>query len=156
MKIYLKAAGAFLGLPKNGTRCAIVSEIGWLLPGARAKISKMRFLHRMMKMENNRITRKVFLWDKFLNNEKIVNTWYNEVKSILYETNFQYIHESNCQFPLRTTINAVQNSLRFIQNENCRIECNSMPKLKKIVLFKDFDREAGYLRKPLSFRQRKC
>ena len=44
----------------------------------------------------------------------------------------------------------------MIQNENCRIECNSMPKLRKFVLFKDFDREAGYLRKPLSFSQRKC
>ena len=70
MKVYLKAARAFLGLPKNGTRCAIVSEIGWLLPGARAKINKIRFLHKVMEMEDNRITKKVFLWDKFLNNEK--------------------------------------------------------------------------------------
>ena len=54
----------------------------------------------MMKIENSRITRKVFLWDNFLNNEKIVNTWYNEVKSILYETNFQYIHKVTVNFLL--------------------------------------------------------
>ena len=67
LKIYLRAARAFLGTPKNAVKSAIISEIGWLMPKYRSRIRMIRQLHRMLNMTNDRLTKKVLLWDKMLN-----------------------------------------------------------------------------------------
>ena len=68
LKIHLRAARAFLGVPKNAVKVAILSEIEWLLPKYRTRIRMIRQFHRMLRMTNDRLTKKVFLWGKTLNN----------------------------------------------------------------------------------------
>ena len=81
LKIHLRAARAFLGVPKNAAKNAIISEIDWLLPKYRTRINMIRQLHRMLKINNDRVTKQVLMWDKILNNTGAVNTWYSEVVS---------------------------------------------------------------------------
>ena len=48
-KIHLRAARVYLGVPKNAVKCAILSEIDWILPKFRNRIRMIRQYHRMLK-----------------------------------------------------------------------------------------------------------
>ena len=99
----------------------------------------------MLKMQNDRLTKKVFMWDKMLNNSGTVNTWYNEVKEILNNCNFQYIYETGAIFPLRPTILSITDTLKSRQNNDLKIECLAMPKLRTFNLFNDFETQPSFL-----------
>ena len=156
LKIYLRAARAFLGVPKNATKNAIISEIDWLIPKYRTRIRMIRQLHRMLKMKNDRLTKKVFLWDRKLNNSGAVNTWYSEIKQICNDCSFQYIYEIDAIFPLKATIVSMTNTFKLKQNDEIKAECLAMPKLRTFNLFKDFQSRPIYLSKPLNFFQRRA
>ena len=156
LKVHLRAARAFLGVPKNAVKCAILSEIDWLLPKNRTRVRMIRQLHRMLLMTNDRLTKKVLLWDKQLNNTGVVNTWYSEVKQILNDCNFQYIYETDAIFPLKPTILSITSALKSKQNVEIKNECFAMPKLRTFNLFKDFENQSIYLSKPLNFYQRRA
>ena len=91
-----------------------------------------------------------------LNNSGEINTWFSEVKQTLNDCNFQYIYESGTLFPLKPTISSIASTLKSRQNNDLKIECLTMPKLRTFNLFKDFENEPSYLRKPLSFFQRRA
>ena len=156
LKIQLRAARAYLGIPRNGTKCAILSEIDWLLPCNRSKIEMIRFYNRLLKMDDNKLTKKVFNWDKDLNDRKVVDSWYNEVKTILSECSYQHIYEIGSVFPLKSTLKSIKQSLKIRQNECLKLECGNMPKLRIFNLFKNFEQTASYITKPLSFVQRRA
>ena len=107
-------------------------------------------------MNNQRLTKKVLLWDKLLNNSGVVNTWYSEVKQILCDCNFQYIYETDSIFPLKPTITSITNTLKCKQNNELKLECLEMPKLRTFNLFKDFKNVPSYLSKPLNYFQRRA
>ena len=136
LKIYLRAARAFLGTPKNSIKNAIISEIGWLMPKYRGRIRMIQQLHRMLNMTNDKLTKKVLLWDKKLNNSGTVYTWYSEVKQICNDCNFQHIYETGEIFPLKPTILSMTETLKLKQFNEIKTECLIMPKLRTFILFK--------------------
>ena len=156
LNIHLRAARSFLGIPKNGTKCAVLSEINWLLPSNRAKVEMVRLYHRLIKMADTRLTRRVFEWDKNLCDRNIVEGWFNEVKTVLSETSFQYIYETGSIFPLKSTLKAIEGSLKCKQNEDLKLECSQMPKLRVFNLFKNFGNTPSYITKQLSFTKRRA
>ena len=107
-------------------------------------------------MDNDRLTKKVLCWDKTLNNFGLVNTWYSEVKQVLNDCNFQNIYETDCLFVLKPTISTMSDTLKQKQMIELKSECLPMPKLRTFNLFKDFENQASYLSKPLTFYQRRA
>ena len=85
--IYLRAARSFIGLPKTAPKDGIISEINWLLPQYRSQLKMIRYFHKLMNLDSNRLTKRIFLWDKHLNDSGIISTWTSEVKSILTDNN---------------------------------------------------------------------
>ena len=77
--IYLRAARAFIGLPKNALALGIKCEVNWLLPQYRRQLKRLRYLHRLMKMSDDRLTKKIFLWNKKLDNSGRISTWTQEL-----------------------------------------------------------------------------
>ena len=116
----------------------------------------IRLFHRLLKMPDDRLTKKIFKWDRHLNSESQVCPWYSEVKHILNETNFPNIHETGSLFPLKKTIGAIEASLKLIQNDKLKHECLIMPKLRTFNCFKKFNETPHYLLRPLSFFKRKA
>ena len=154
-QLHLRAIRAFLGLPKNTTSCAVLSEFDWLLPKYRGQVRIVRQYHRMLKMEENRLTKQVFLWDKTLNESNLVESWSSELKSIFYENDLNHIYDRAEVFPLKLTINSIKEKFKNCQKSYLRAECESKPKLRTFNLFKSFDCLPAYISKPLSFMQRK-
>ena len=81
-QIYLRGGRSFLGVPKNASTHGIISEMNILLPQSRSQIRMIRQYHRLLNTISTNVCRKVFLWNKKLNEDNIVNTWYNEIKNI--------------------------------------------------------------------------
>ena len=154
LKLHLRAIRAFLGLPKNVTSCAALSEVDWLMPKFRGQIRMVRQYHRMLKMDNNRLTKRILLWDRELNDANLVFSWSSEIKSIFENCNLSFTY--NCsEFPLKQTI--LQLKEKFIEQQKIQLkgECESKDKLRTFITFKDFDSLPCHVSKPLSFVKRK-
>ena len=154
LKIHLRAARAFLGLPKTTPIPGIISEFNLLLPQHRNQVKMVRQYHRMLKMSNARLTQRVFNWDKLLNN-RVQTTWYNEVQNIFSLNNMENIFQSNNSFDLKSTLEKLQKSMILAQQNSLVAQCSVKPKLRTFITFKDFYTTPSYISKPLTFVQRK-
>ena len=72
-------------------------------------------------MNNSRLTKKIFLWDKKVNEENLLNTWHSEVKSIFVTNNMSTIYENANIFELKSVIEKLQNSMLIAQQSDIKI-----------------------------------
>ena len=155
VQIHTRAIRAFLGLPKNCCNVGVLSEVDWLLPEYRTKIRMIRQYNRILNMGDDRLTKKVFLWDKSWNNRGLVSSWTNEIRDIFYSCGLNSIFDNNTSFPLKATIETIKAKFRVDQAEYLRGECEQQPKLRTFIKFKDFYTVPSYVTKPLTFIQKK-
>ena len=52
-----------IGVHKFAPNLAINGDMGWVSSGNRRNIEMFRYWNRIIKMDPNRITKKVFTWD---------------------------------------------------------------------------------------------
>ena len=155
-KVQMRAIRAFLGLPKNACNAGVMSEVSMLAPRYRTQLTMIRHYHRMLKMDNTRLTKKIFLWDKNLNDHQQVSTWFSEIRSIFESNGLNSVLVPNAGlFDLRPTINIIKKSMFERQAADLREECSNKPKLRTFMLFKDFNVEPSYISKNLNFQERR-
>ena len=106
-------------------------------------------------MNNERLTKKVYLWDRSLNNVNGISSWSSEVKNIFYNCGLNAIFDNNTAFPLKRIIQTIKEKFIQEQVEYLRLECEQQPKLRTFIKFKQFGPLPAYLTKPLTFFQRK-
>ena len=153
MKIHLRAARSFLGLPKNATSVGILAEINWLEPVYRTQLRMVRQFFRVQKLSEEKLPKLIMLWDKNVSDQFGFQTWYNEVKTIFDSNNLsEFFGQGSC---IESTIQKLKESMWVKQNVDSRINCLEKPKLRTFVTFKDFGSTPPYILKPLSFVQRK-
>ena len=153
-KIHLRAARSYLGVPKNTTSVAVLSEINWLEPVYRAQIRMVRQYFRVKSMENSRLTKQIINWDRdfsthFLNN----SNWYNEVKQI-FETHNQlaFFDTEGVNQPI--VIENMKKSMWVKQVVDLKTKCSVKPKLRTFNTFMQFGTTHSYLLLPMSFVQK--
>ena len=155
MKLHLRAIRAFLGVPKNVCSSGLLSEVDLLLPQYRTNIQMIRQYHRIQCMDNSKLAKKIYLWDRELNENNGLKTWSTEVKLIFEKTNSLATFSSNNIFNLKATVNDMISSFKIKQQEYLILECGLKPKLRTFNLFKDFQEQPAYVTKPLTFHQRR-
>ena len=47
----------------KSSNLAIKGDVGWIDPDVRRKLEMIRMWDRLVKMDDNRLTKRVFLWD---------------------------------------------------------------------------------------------
>ena len=154
-KLHLRAARAFLGLPTNVTSFGLVSELDWLLPQSQMKLKMIRHFGCLLKTDNDRLMKKIYLWDKYLNDTEQITTWSSEIKSILYENNLNQVYDSQQIFPVKCIVKQLEKSLLEKQQILVENVCMNKPKLRTFVTFKDFKSISPHVYKALSFLERK-
>ena len=156
-KVHLRAARAFLGLPKNVASFGLVSELDWLLPHFQTRVKMIQHYGRIMRMRTSgdRIMYRVFMWDRHLNESEQIKTWSHEIKSILYENNLNYIFDQQQLFPIKDIVTQLKASFYSKQKQLVQAECESKPKLRTFITFKDFQTLPPHVGKPLSFHERR-
>ena len=108
LKIHSRAIRAFIGLPKNSCSVGVLSEVDWLLPQYRTRVRMVRMFNRIVKMGENRLTKKVFLWDKQLIDSNQITSWSSELKCIFSDCNMLDIYENCNPFNIKSTMTGMQ------------------------------------------------
>ena len=88
---YLLGVHRFCPIP------ALYGDTGWLGSRDRRMIIMIRFWNRFILMDNNKLTKRVFLWDTNLNGPN----WSGEIKQILYDFSLEnhYYSIISCNIP---------------------------------------------------------
>ena len=155
LQVQIRAIRAYLGLPKNSVNVGVLSEVDWLLPEYRTQLKMIGQYQRILKMTNCRLTKKVYLWDRALNESGAVTSWNSEIKNVLYSCNQHAIYDNNVPFSLDSVVQSIKQTLRKEQAFYLKSECEEMPKLGTFLSFKQFDQLPAYVTKPLTFSQKK-
>ena len=108
---------------------------------------------RVAKMDENRLTKKVILWDKKVSDYFPFPTWYQEVKTIFATHNLMAHFEQGGD--VSHVISNLKQSMLVKQNVELKAKCESKPKLRTFVTFKEFGTTPDYLKMPISFVQKK-
>ena len=72
-----------------------MSEVDWLLLHYRTQMKMIRQFHRLVKMPDSRLTKKIFLWDRHLNETGEIFSWSSEIKTILDSCAMPDIYSNN-------------------------------------------------------------
>ena len=155
LKLQLRAARAYLGLPKNVTSSGLLSEVDWLLPQSQSHVRMIQYYHRIMCTPSNRLMYQVYKWDRKLNDQGLIKTWTSEIRSILHDHSLDHIYDQEQIFPLRAITSLLKKSMLQKQRISLKTECHDKPKLRTFVLFKDFECLPPHIGKPLTFVERR-
>ena len=155
--VHTKAIRSYLGVGRSANLCALRYEMAWLEPKSRTQIRMMRFFYRMREMNNNRLTKKIFLYDQHytsLNNT--LTTWSQEIQNIISKQNLSSVID---RFDSKSVLKLLQDSLLLSDKSMLRRECLSSTKLRTYnTLFSPFIPHSSiisYTRLTMSFKQRK-
>ena len=154
-KVHSRAIRAFLGVSKSAPISGLRAEINWLEPRSRSQVKMVRMYHRLVSMEDTRLTKRIFLWDLEFGKTQNFPTWNKEVEAILTRNDLRGTFNLNI-FDIKSTINTLQSSL--FKKDQAKLEnlCQNRPKLRTYVQITDFNVDKPYLGKPLTFFQRRC
>ena len=94
-KLHNNALRSYLGVGNSANLCGIRSEMALLEPRSRTQIEMFRFYLRMKNMSDDRLTKKIFLYDQMFS-AKNCNTpsWSNEIKQIVSRNSMLFITDS--------------------------------------------------------------
>ena len=84
-----------------------------------------------------------------------LNTWSSEVYDIFKMCNLSTIFETKQIFYLKDVTSQIKMCLYQKQIEYLKTECQSKPKLRTFLLFKDFNITPSYITQTLNFTQRR-
>ena len=106
-------------------------------------------------MQDHRLTKRIMLWDRELNEKSLVKTWSSEVKEIFDECSMLPIYASKEPFNIKLVVTTVKELYYEKQCTKLKEECQVKPKLRTFILFKEFWGQPAFIGKPLSFHHRK-
>ena len=106
----------------------IQGDMGWTSCNIRWAINILRYWNRLLKMNGNRLTKHVFVWDYNLQN----NNWSAGVKRILSAIDMEYIFEN---FSICNIVELKQKQLEIFKND-WKTNLLYKPKLRTYRLIK--------------------
>ena len=121
-------------MPKSAPNVGVLSEIGWLMPHFRTRLTMVRLYHKLINMDNERLTKKVFIWDKALNDQNLVSTWNSEMKDIFSDCNLDLLFTLGVSFDVKFTVQYMREKFIDIQARSLSEKCGHYPKLRTFVL----------------------
>jgi hypothetical protein len=133
--VHNRAMRTYLGVHKYTSVPAMYGDMGWTEPGNRRKLEIIRFWLRLNDMDNDRLTKKVFKWDKTF----VHNSWASDVRKILVECNLEHLY--NCEDPTSVLhkvqiLNTVKDKLLCKQKDRWELRVAAQDKLRFYRLFK--------------------
>ena len=145
-KIQQRAIRYYLGVHRFCPIPALNGDIGWNTCLVRRKISMVRYWNRLIKMPDESITKKIFLWDYRQYN----NNWCSEIENILDNVGLANLYETKSF----CNIQSLQLKLRTEYQVEWEQQCKNMPKLRTYNLFKEVYETEEYFKIYLSRKQR--
>jgi len=123
-----RAMRCFLGVHRFTTRVAIEGDMGWEPCIVKQRVEIIRLWNRFTRLSEDRLTRKVFEWDKAHN-----YPWSMDVLEIFSSVKIQYIFTNT----LQCNISEVRQFLFNSYKEQWLRQVLNKPKLRSYVHFKN-------------------
>ena len=123
-----RAIRYFLGVHRFSPNLAINGDMGWKSCKNRREVEMGRFWNRMVTMNDDRLTKKVFLWDK----QKCMRNWSSEIKEVLCSIGLEHAFMTNSPIDLKIMADSLHEKT---SNTWCQ-EIFDVPKLRTYVCFK--------------------
>ena len=123
-----RACRYFLGVHNFTPIPALQAEIGWLPPKYRKYLNMLRLWNRLIKMSNDRLTKRIFLMDYF----RCSSNWCDQIKSVFQMLDALHIYDNKESCDLTYCKN------KFIElfEKECMENITNKPKLRTYKLFK--------------------
>ena len=126
--VYSRAMRYYLGVHRFTPTAGIYGDMGWLRPHFHRYISILRFWNRCINMGDDRLTKKIFLWD--LDRKK---GWGEEIKSIFISLDLQDKFENiEC-----CDLDFVNERIKTLAEHSWKTDIQSKPKLRTYTQFKN-------------------
>ena len=123
-----RAMRFYLGVHRYTCNQAVQGDMGWNSCRNRWALNMIRFWNRLIRMDSNRLTRKVFDWDYSL----CRNNWSDHMKTIFLKTDFENVFYSR----MFSDVNEASIKLHNIQKSDWVIQARSKPKLRTFIQYK--------------------
>ena len=131
----------FLGVHRFTPNPAIQGDMGWTTPHYRTLYNMLRYWNKLILMNDNRLTKKIFLWDYSRNTQN----WCGELKQIFQMINLTYIFDNLELVDLNLAKDRLSESMYYEWQHELLIK----PKLEIYSLCKDNIQVENYVKFPM-------
>jgi hypothetical protein len=144
-----RAARIFLGVHKFTPTPVLEGDTGWLSPRYRRWMNILRLWNRLNSLDNDRITKIVYVNDYQLAGINVKN-WCNNVKRIFVAIGKEevYLNQDQCD------LNSIYNKFLLLQEEEWKTALTQKPKLRFYRQFKYSFNVENYVKFNLTPSQR--
>lgn len=118
----------FLGVNRFSPIAGMAGDMGWISHTLGRYLCMMRLWNRLINMPNDRLTKKVFAWDR-----EMANGWCSEIKKVFRQLDLLDNYNENRTCDLKN----VKTKLTTIMKQNWSQDVNGKPKLRTYKLFKN-------------------
>ena len=122
----------------------------WDEPRSLSQVRMIRQYIRIRSMDDTRLTKKVYLWDRWLNLCTNIKTWNYEVQDILRRNKINIYYDSETD-PPTYIISQLQASLKEKDRHSLQWQCLSVSKMRDYNKFVSFQEDRHYLNMPLPY-----
>ena len=123
-----RAIRLFLGVHKFAPNAAINGDMGWVYSLVRRKGEMLKLWNRLVAMENDRLTKRIFMWDKTVSK----HNWCSDVFKVMQETDNQLLFYNNEPVDVDTAYSLLHEKTK----ENWSLEMCNAPKLRTYCTYK--------------------
>ena len=123
-----RALKFYLGVHRFSPNLAVNGDMGWVNSSTRRKIEMLRYWNKLIEMDESRLTRKVFMWDK----NKNIRNWSNEVFKIMTDIGYEQ-HFYQCK---TIDLDNCKDVLCLSDKESWCQQVSTVPKLRTYVTYK--------------------
>ena len=147
-QVSYRAARYFLGVHRFAPLEALLGDMGWVTAKTRHKLLALKYWNRLCRLEFNRLTRRIFDWDRSFSNKK--GTWCYFVKHIMIDIGCSDLFDSvqECDVDFSNTI------LSELDTNEWDVDRYKSAKLRYYNLYKYNKDKEEYLQLNLSKYQR--
>ena len=129
--VHNRAQRAFLGVHRFTSNVVVNGDMGWTPPNVRRKLDILRLWYRLDKMQNSRLTKRIYLWDKCSK----ANNWSRDCKRVLQEANLFDMWDNNT-LALKDLLQLAKSNLMDLEIKKWQKDLFSQNKLRTYRLYK--------------------
>ena len=122
-------------------------DMGWATPQMRHHANMMRFWNRLVNMDDDRLIKKVFMWDWVLNKAN----WSSDMLTVLKTVSSENVFRQRVQCDIKDIESRLVNNMML----NWEREIQQKPKLRKYIIIKSVFGTEDYLKLPCISRSEK-
>ena len=137
-----RAGRAFLGVHRFTSNVVVNGDMGWITPDVRRKLNMLRLWVRIEKMDDHRLTKKVYKWDK----ECKANNWNRDLKRLCKEIGKPELLSSHVDtVNVKELIECAENTLMEKVVSSWEKDLQSQNKLRTYRLYKSEYKPENYV-----------